>query len=477
MTTPCTLLAGSNTTLAAAQTALATYFESLHASAHNSPFELAQALAKVINNPEGSQTRQTSSDLLEAHKALIATQLCNTVYGRALDSLIQFIATDDILKNSAPTAALACHVLALSCEHSLSLVLEQQGGTLSIDFMQQLENLQSAFYDKGALTTWIDDLYAMSPQAGRTQVEFMDSLLGKLGSHENAVQTLLARANYSLFRPDRTMSSGIAMFERASNMIAQLSTLTDSANRAQGMPHLDRSNVLMGDGLKSMMQSEQVGKVVVVGAGLGGTTACGLISALEACTERPELALPQFVNIEPAEHFLNSLYALSEFAAFKVGRETTQDFTKIDTLGCDIASALSDSRTAQASGTATVFLANYVFHRISTNIKGHILAEIYRNHDSPIVLIGDLVANSSAINRRCFNWVANGLMNTGNQTLPDILRSAGYCTLTLEDFSRLSRLPAPLIRAHAGARGSEDELFLIAYKDTPTCRMILGLES
>jgi hypothetical protein len=321
----------------------------------------------------------------------------------------------------------------------------------------------------------------MTTDAARQQVEYIDSLYGALGDYGGQVQVLLAQMNYSFFKADSTMSSGIATLMKSKKTLQQLEELSDQASLHRGMPHLDRSNAIMallhGALVAAGTQDLHISTVVVPGAGFGGTTAITLDKVMDVCRGEPSRIFPNFVSIEPCRDLYAGLVDFSELAQRIIsGDAELTGPGSLTNIEADILAALrerswnadttNEGQALERAGSqqVTTFLFNYVLHRLGYPQKVELLREINLQYQDPILFIGDLAYNGSNINRGYFNFCLNGPLNPGNQRLKDALRETGYEVISLEALLVKSELPLKDLRKLAGTSGTADEIFIIAFK-------------
>ena len=422
---------------------------------------------------EGLARLGESGDIRK-HLSTVERQLRDPLYGELFKQGIRWMLDNTLTQQPAMTIV-ACHVLALATEYS-SLLSQKSGRELGPAFLRELRETQDAFV--AGKIRLLPPEYWMAPDAARQQVEYIDTLYRALGDYGSQVQVLLAQMNYSFFKADSTMSSGMATLIKSEQILQQLEELSDQISLQRGMPHLDRSNAVMALLHAALVtagtQDLHISTIVVPGAGFGATTAITLDKVMDVCRGEPSRVFPNFVSIEPCRDFYAGLVDFSELVRRMISGdvELTGPGSLIN-IEADILAALrerswhADTMTGgQAAGSqqVTTFLFNYVLHRLGYPQKVELFREINLQYENPILFIGDLAYNGSNINRGYFNFCLNGPLNPGNQRLTDALQETGYHVISLEALLEQSELPLEDLRKLAGTSGTADEIFMIAFK-------------
>jgi hypothetical protein len=376
------------------------------------------------------------------------------------------------------TVLAARTVFALALCNSSGLVARLDFAQID-DFKNELSALQERA-KQGDISTLISEQYRMPANVAEQQVRYMDSLLSQLGEHATAVQVVLANMNYSFFKPNASMTTGEITLRQFEQLFEKLGSLTDEGNRAQGMPHLVRSNAIMAAIVDALVarssDDKRINSVIAPGAGYGATPGAAFALLLKTCGAMVAPPMPNVLSIEPSPDFFSGLQETTRVAQDMLTNTGAINPGRIENFHGDIISVLKQHAESFAQGgeynpdlsrlgqQPAVFLFNYVLHRLGSAQKQELFKLIAEKFEEPLILIGDLAKNGSVINRGYFNYAYNGPLNAGNIDLRSDLESSGYQVMTLAEFATRHPTLTDKISAISQMSGTSDELFYVAFK-------------
>lgn len=263
------------------------------------------------------------------------------------------------------------------------------------------------------------------------------------------------------------------------------------------MPHLQRTNLALAQfvgGIAKNMHKD--GRLVVIdcGSGSGGT----LAPTIKELSETADGRDVSVFSVEPnpdyaqglkafAPKFMKSLQKIDpEFEL--VTSDTDIQAERSSTLSLvetDIVRAI-DSLDLSSLGKKDVVavLNNYVWHRLPSNVKGHILGQMREKvllaeeakGEAPAIIVGkaDLDENASdPVNRRYFNFGNNGPLNAGNIGIKGLFEFWDFSVMKLGD--RDGRVPKSINPALAQAiikEAANDGHFRIGYYGKEAERLV-----
>lgn len=267
----------------------------------------------------------------------------------------------------------------------------------------------------------------------QAQVERADQAFYNQTSDSQAV---LADLNYGTVFRSQTMASASHTLGRK-----ELDKLLAVLGKDQtAMPHLTASNWAIGQlvagAYKFASESELHPRMRIfdIGSGQGATLAAIINSiGVESVEEAPEISI---TGLETTSDFYSDL---AEFVEGDNGARTLGlTPVRFDPMNGDPISRPGTVTTVRGDAATVlnaidyidgpqinVFDANYSFHRLGRRKKMEILGAL---HNTPNVLfvVGDLMNNTSPVNRRYFNLGVNGPLNAGNLYLPELFQSYGF---------------------------------------------------
>ncbi len=295
--------------------------------------------------------------------------------------------------------------------------------------------------------TLIDERVAVSRENSIMQVIEADAAY-RGDRDDRGYQGAVAASNYGLIFEQQTMTSGAGITERLrANSPTTWQTISYS-----GMTHLDASNAhiaqtLEGICLYASIRTPQKARVRIIDIGSGhGATVAAIIQTIKMrgnIDTMPEIAM---TCLEQTPHFYDQLaqYTQGPDGAIALDLDAVEahsndeDFSQfgaLTTMYSNAPGALRslDIKSMDGNDEIVVLTANYVFHRLASDKKQEIM-EKFSQLQNVVFLIGDLVEDTSVINRRHFNAAANGPQNTGNRSTTESFTRAGYEVINIAQF-------------------------------------------
>ncbi len=281
----------------------------------------------------------------------------------------------------------------------------------------------------------VDEQYRTTAAEGIRQVRAANALLT---GEEDGVESEISRYNYGgCFFGKGTMADASRTLLRGDT-----DKLIENDEHT-AMPHLSISNYVIGQTIASVMkfaQGREDVKVRIFDYGSGhGATLSAIFSSINRFGAVVDPSRVAFSAIETTKPFFDKLQnfvrnkrrgAPSIGLKVSKARNGSNDFSRfgfLTTVFGDAPAAFKRLIKEGMGGKHEIIVldGNYVNHRLPDNKKTEILGSV-RECENVVIAFGDLIRNTSIINRGFFNRGANGPVNCGNEQLREILEAEGF---------------------------------------------------
>lgn len=281
----------------------------------------------------------------------------------------------------------------------------------------------------------VEEKYRTTRAEGIRQVRAANALLT---GEVDGVESEISRYNYGgCFFGKGTMADASRTLLRGDS-----DDLIEN-NDHSAMPHLSISNYVIGQTIASIMkfakERDDV-KVRVFDYGSGhGATLAAIFRSINRFGAVMDPSRVAFTAIETTKPFFDTLLNFARnkrkgapSIGLKVSkaRNGSDDFSRFGFLTAVYGDAPAAFKRLNKKGMGgkdeiIVLDANYVNHRIPDDKKAEILGSV-RDCENVVIAFGDLIRNTSIINRGLFNRGANGPVNCGNEQLRELLEAEGF---------------------------------------------------
>ncbi len=407
---------------------------------------------------------------LPPHVSAVVRGVQDSIYGPVVASNLEHVRQQDTDPQLAAKAIGALTVLTRASSENYA---RNAGWMDSTDFKDSLGQVQREMTVGGIAL--LPDEYAMTRREGRAQVRLADNILAVSSPK---VERVLSDGNYTLYFSNRTMSSGAELPERIEDVVEEEITSQEK------MPHLTRTNLAIGQVVQGIAEHHR-GRLSIVDTGSGTGATLAAITAGLGQADGDRLDNVGIHGIEPNADFWKILQSFSGPALEKLLAANTgfrlETSTSPESIGTPQTFGLIHGEVSEifsqmpplpnGKDDITVITANYVWHRLTSDVKAGLIDQIAQKASNGIFLIADLVENGSRLNRQYFNFGNNGPLNSGNIGLVDLFESRGFVVADLtRDVPPASIHPKLVEGIREEARN--DGRLWVAYKGEESARVL-----